>query len=165
MFIKKIIFFCSFLTILITGCNFLKKEQPESFYKDLILINVNDKPSFDDARITGSVHLTYEDIPDKVKNWNKEKELIIYCTNYACTESDRVGWALQEYNFKNIKIYKGGIQEWYQLHQKDPTLYPFEGKATQPFLKQPILKFEVGGKLPIINAEELSKRLRDARSS
>lgn len=141
----------------------INKSDKEQFYKKLYLINVNDQNLFNDARIKGSINLAFNEIENKVKNLNKDFKTIVYCTDYACTESDRVAKVLKNLGFKNILIYRGGIQEWYQLSLKDPKDYPFEGPATTKFLKRPIEKMDSdlnSNEIQIINAQDLSKLLK-----
>lgn len=157
------LFFC-FLSLGLISCFEKKSCDNVGYYKDLKLINVNDEASFIDASIKGSIHLTYDELPKKVENWDKMSELVVYCTNYACTESDRVANKLIELGFSNVKVYKGGIQEWYQLSLKDSEAYPFEGRATQAFLHKSITKFDLkDSKIPVIDAVTLSSLLKSRK--
>jgi rhodanese-related sulfurtransferase len=143
--------------------------------KGLILINVNDEASFNEARIKGSINIPFEKIeensqflPNETKTWDKNSLLVVYCIDYACSASHTVAKKLKNMGFNNIRIYNGGIQEWYQLGQKDKGTYPYEGnvsKGKKPvsYLTRTINKIESKDEgIPSINAEELSKRLSEA---
>ncbi len=146
-----------FLITLLPNC--FNKEQA-----GLKLVNVNDAESFNDARIAGSVNLAFDKIALDTKNWDKKSEVIVYCTNYYCTESDRVAKVLKSNGFELVQIYRGGIQEWYQLSLEDASLYPFEGQAKQSFLHKPLVKTEdEKSEISVINSLELSKKLANEK--
>lgn len=149
------------LLISISGCNWFSKVESKP---EFLLLNVNDKESFDDARIANSINMSYDQLEDVSKAWNKDNNIVIYCTDYACTESSRVAKKLKQLGFNNVQAYKGGIQEWYQLSLMDKEAYPFEGNATQGFLKNEIIKLESDEQdIKIINAQDLSKLIKEKR--
>lgn len=170
--IKKILVlgFLSLSFLLIPSCCswFSKKEEAtQAAVSDMKvkLINVNDEESFKDANIKGSIQMMFDQAEPMTKDWNKSTPIVVYCTDYACTESHRVAQELKKLGFTDVKVYKGGIQEWYQLAQNNKDAYPYEGAATQPFLKKEIVKLESDDKeIATITAEELSKLMSESKS-
>lgn len=144
----------------LSKCN--NGEKP--YYNNLYLIDVNDKEIFNDARIKGAINLSFDEVKNKAKSFNKGFKLIFYCTDYFCAESSRVAKAFYDLGFTNLFVYKGGIQEWYQLSLKDNEKYSFEGSANSKFLKmaieEPKVENTIGGHIKVINAQDLSKLLK-----
>lgn len=153
----------SFLFIFLVVLSGCKKDK--QYYNNLYLIDVNSKEIFDDAKIEGAINVQLEDVDNLAKNLNKDFKLIFYCTDYFCSESSRVAKAFYDLGFKNLFIYAGGIQEWYQLYLKDNKDYRFEGKAEFKFLKANIEKIDKKSDFKIISAQELSALLKTSKAA
>lgn len=155
------------LIVLIPACNWFGnkihyKGESAQLRTGLILLNVNDKDSFDDARIKGSIHATYDTLEKQAQGWDKKSAIVTYCTDYACTESHRVAKKLMGLGFENVAVYSGGIREWYQ--QSDKSKYSIEGKHATPtqdtprYLTRPVEKFETADDgIKTITVHELSE--------
>ncbi|MBP7866004.1 MAG: hypothetical protein KA419_08630 [Acidobacteria bacterium] len=52
--------------------------------------------------------------------------VVVYCGGEDCAISYRVARKLAENGFTNVKVYKGGWDEWFAACQKDPSTYPIE---------------------------------------
>lgn len=116
----------------------LKLADQAKYY----LINVLDQKEFDDAHITGSIHVPFS----KVSNFlsaleNKEIPLIFYCSNYYCTASDAAAKIASKKGFKSVFVYKGGMAEWYQA-AKENKAFEYEGLANEDYLQVVILPQE-----------------------
>jgi rhodanese-related sulfurtransferase len=128
-----------------------------------VLVNVLGKEEFDDCAIKNSIHVAFDKIPSFLETLiltrdSKDKPLIFYCSNYFCTSSDEAAKMAVALGFKQVYVYKGGMAEWYQLSQKDPS-YEYQGNGKADYLKLIILKrdFINEEKFKIITAEELKK--------
>lgn len=115
--------------------NTKKKSETPRF----LLINVLDKEYFEDAHITGSINVPFEEIEYFLSqnSENKEIPLIFYCANYKCQSSDEAAKTAIKKGFKDVSVYQGGTAEWYQTAQKDKTL-AYTGKAESSYLKMVI---------------------------
>lgn len=109
------------------------KSEPTS---GLIVVNVLDKEYHIDCRIKGSINVTVDNLDSKAATWDKDSEVVFYCTNYYCTSS---GWAAEQLakkGFKHVFAYEGGMAEW---HQK---AYPADGPCKKGYLEKVIKPFD-----------------------
>lgn len=150
-----------FLCLSLPACGWLGRQEEnniKAIYRDLYLINVNDKELYNDVRIMGSLNIEYDQLENSAKKLDKNYDVILYCTDYACTESDRAAKLIRKLGFEKVLVYPGGIHEWYQLSLKDDKKYPIEGPATQKFLLRPLNRVN-REEINSVSAEELSKLL------
>lgn len=141
---------------LLSGCMSQKTTD-----NGLKILDVNEQLYYNDAHIAGAINASYKNLDAESKDWNKDAPIVVYCSNYQCTESTRVAEKLQKLGFANVSVYKGGTQEWYQLNKQNPEAYPIVGPGDQRFLKNSIEKVsESEYTLPIVNAQELSKLIQ-----
>ena len=78
--------------------------------KDFILLDVREKFEVDIASISNSIHIPMMDIPKRIDDLDKNKEMIIICKSGV--RSAKVCEFLYEHDFLNIKNLIGGIQAW-----------------------------------------------------
>ncbi len=152
--------------LMLSACNWFTpnvKQEIGKSYKNFYLIDVNDKELYDNARIAGSINVQYDDLEEISKKLDKSYDIVFYCTDYACTESDRAARLMRSLGFEKVLVYSGGIHEWYLLSLKDCKDYPIEGPATEKFLSKPIVKFE-REEINVISSGELSKLLMSRKN-
>ena len=145
---------------LLPACDFNQPAATEA--PTLKVVNVLDPEQYDDAHIKGSINLSFEQLEEQAKKWDKNTPVVIYCSNYMCTGSMQGAKALAAMGFKNVYAYEGGTAEWYQLGKNDSS-YMLEGPAQQSYLNIIIEKpaaHEPG--VQVISAEELKKMIKDA---
>jgi len=89
---------------------------------DLIIVNIISGKDFDyeDCHIKQSINISLEILKEKIKNWDKNKEIVIYCPDYDCYLSENIFEFLQKEGFNKVIGYDGGMSEW---HKK---CYPVE---------------------------------------
>lgn len=137
----------------LAGCLGSKENKPV-----FRLVDVNEPIYYQDAHIAGAINVPYDKLEAESKNWNKDDTIVMYCTDYLCSESTRLAKKLLADNFKNVSVYKGGIHEWYQLSLKDPKKYGIIGEATKKYLQRPIEKMaQENNGLAVLSADELSQ--------
>lgn len=158
--------------LLLVGCDWFgsSKESAQGPVK-LRIISILEKKYFDDAHIVGGpgveiINSEKEDISDLAKNWDKNVFVVTYCSNYYCTASDEAAKKLKSMGFTNVKVYKGGIAEWYQMSKNDSSYKiegPASGEAKKLFLDVVVANpghAEEG--VSIITAPELQKVIKEA---
>ena len=155
------IFFVLIALALLPGCDWFKKRIDLSA-NAVNILDVNEPIYYEDAHIAGAINVSYKEIDELSKKINKQKPVVVYCSSFQCTESTRVAQKLQKSGFVDVQVYKGGTQEWYQLHMKNQEKYPIVGPAEKKYLKASIEKDDDQGyNLPVISAQELSKLLKE----
>ena len=86
--------------------------------EDFILLDVRTDQEVFISIIEGSLHIPMNDIPSKMNELDKEKEIIVQCKSGK--RSAKVCEFLMQNNFKNVKNLKGGIIAW--AEQIDPSI-------------------------------------------
>jgi len=80
---------------------------------DVVFINVLGADTFKDCSIKGSVNAKVgDDLAAYVAGWDKNREIILYCANYACMASRMAYTQLHKLGFTNLVAYEGGMKEW-----------------------------------------------------
>lgn len=130
-------------------------RTPETLQEGLIVVNVLDKPTYDDCHIRGSINVPFEQFEEYAqKHWNHEKaDIVVYCSNYMCSSSEYAYHQLKRMGFKSIAVYQGGTAEWYQKG------LPVDGPCASSYLKQEIAP-HTDSTVVIITADELAKKLQ-----
>lgn len=159
---------------LLSGCDWFFKKNKDTSIEDkaksnkIILIDVNEDAIYNDAHIKDSLHIPYsklDDLENISKPWNKNALVVVYCTNYQCLASKDVAKKLKEFGFNDVKVFTGGIAQWYQLNQKDKG-YEIEGSFKEEYLKNELEAVEPQDKdISVITAAELKKHIDDARDT
>lgn len=81
--------------------------------KDVILIEVLDKESYEKSHIKGAINIPLKEIgAEAKKRFNKGDEIVVYCSDHECSASPLAAKKLNDLGFKNVYHYKGGKKEW-----------------------------------------------------
>ena len=151
--------------LFLSGCSWFgsaSKEEPK-----LRIVSLLEKKYFDDAHIKAApgveiVNIEGDELATKSKDWDSKVPVVTYCSNYMCLASHEAAKKLKELGFKDVGVYTGGIAEWYQLAQQDPS-YAFEGPAQEAYLKVVLAKPKSAPEdLKIVTAQELQKSIKEA---
>ncbi len=127
------------------------------------LLDANPSDIYNDAHIPSAVNVTLESIDDLSKNWNKDANIVVYCSP-TCGTKEMVAKKLTDAGFKNVKVYPGGITEWYKLSKENKDAYPVQGAAKHALLEKEIaLSTSQGSTGSVINADELKKHLSELK--
>jgi rhodanese-related sulfurtransferase len=76
--------------------------------------------AFRARRIPGSLNITTPE--QAVAALHKDDEIVVYCSNPACTASMMAYNILVNLGYQNVRRYAGGIEDW------DEAGYPMEGE-------------------------------------
>jgi rhodanese-related sulfurtransferase len=93
-------------------------------------VNVLGKMLYDDAHISGSINAPLRFLEEKAKDWDKGREIIVYCACYECDASQKACRLLTYMGFNNVLAYEGGIREWFQKG------YPCNGPCKESYLRE-----------------------------
>jgi len=82
---------------------------------DVTVVNVLDRASFDEGHISGSINIPAGEIETAASRLgNKDAFIVVHCASSACSASDTAGEKLRQMGYKNVRRFKGGIEEWKQ---------------------------------------------------
>lgn len=156
---RKLLSFALIIPLLsLSGCWWWGKSSEAEVKPDqkLYVINVLDKPFFDDCHIKGSIHVPFEKMNDFASKLNKNTELVIYCSNYMCSASGQVTEELIAKGFQHVWAYEAGMSDWSQRG------FPCEGACKKPYLTTENKAHDGVGKVPTISSEELKQKMEKA---
>ena len=77
---------------------------------DFILLDVRNDSEVLISNISKSIHIPMNDIPNRIIDLDKSKEIVVYCKSGI--RSAKVCEFLNNKNFKLVKNLKGGILSW-----------------------------------------------------
>lgn len=71
--------------------------------------------------IPGSRH--FHDLVETLKGLDQDDEIVVYCSNEACSASRFAYLILLDHGYKNVRRYAGGLLDW------EDAGYPLEGEG------------------------------------
>lgn len=87
---------------------------------DFSLVMTLGEWAFQAKHIPGSINVTR---PEQVADLlDPDDEIVVYCSNPACTASQMAYQVLTSRGYENVRRYTGGVQEWEEAG------YPLEGE-------------------------------------
>jgi rhodanese-related sulfurtransferase len=119
-----------------------------------LVINVLDKALYDDCHIPGSVHVNFDAVEYYVSTMPRDREIIVYCSNYACSTSHFVAQKLIDAGYTNVWVYAAGMAGWFLAG------YPVEGPAEASYLHKELSMPDELGTLPTVSTQKLAERLK-----
>ena len=143
-------------SLLLTGCWPFGSAQ-ENKKPELVIINVLEKPEFQDCHISGSVNIPFDEFEDRVTSLSKQNHYVVYCADYMCMSSGFCAKLLKDAKFEHVWAYEGGMAEWYQKG------YPSQGPAQMEYLmsKSENMSDDEQGDVAIITAEQLLAKMKE----
>lgn len=123
----------------------------------IVLVNVLEESLYNDCHIKceNSLNVPVDALDNCINLIDVNADVIVYCSNYQCASSDYAKKRLHELGFANVRVYEGGIAEWYQKG------LPIEGLASQDYLKIVIEKPVVSqlAENEVITSDALAEKL------
>ena len=95
----------------------IQREQLKNWIdtkKDLIIIDARTDEYDNGERLPGAILIPYDSSDKQLLKAlpKKEKTIVVYCTNYACTACHYLAKKLQKLGYTNVNEYRGGLEEW-----------------------------------------------------
>ena len=118
----------------------------------LVVINVLEDSYYNDCRIVGSINIPLRSIERCETEFDKDAEIVVYCSHDLCTEAVEAVKKLKELGFSNVYLFEGGMAAWYQAD------LPVEGSCMQEYLAHQPTKEEARS-TEAISAEALAKKM------
>jgi rhodanese-related sulfurtransferase len=80
--------------------------------KKPLVVNVLGPEAYHKAHIAGSINIPLAHLKSLQGALDKNATVVTYCAGPACPASDKAAAQLSASGFKDVRVYKGGIQEW-----------------------------------------------------
>lgn len=95
----------------------------------LWVINVLPKSVHKDCTIPGSLHIPLHALSKKVKNWPRDRSIVVYCAHRQCPLAWYAYQELIKLGFDHVQLFLGGLQEWKNQQ------FPIAGSCKAGYLK------------------------------
>ncbi len=79
---------------------------------NVTVVNVVSEDLYKDCHIKGSINSPLEQLKNIASDWDKSREIIVYCTSNECNTSTKAYEILLALGFKRLYLYEGGTKEW-----------------------------------------------------
>ncbi len=91
----------------------IDRKDLKSELANVKLVDALDEKYFERSHVKGSISIPVGSeaklAPELLKD--KEAKIVVYCMNTQCHASDAVGTALSKQGYKNVRIYREGLQD------------------------------------------------------
>jgi rhodanese-related sulfurtransferase len=92
------------------------KELIESEQEHTLIIDARKKGFYERSHIPKSINITLDDFKNDTNNYlklmTKYNQIVIYCSNKNCKDSQALKAELEKFGLEHIRIFEGGYQEW-----------------------------------------------------
>ena len=85
-----------------------KIDNDEKF----VLLDIRSEKAYRKRHIKGAISLHVRKIWRAEQEFEKDKEIIVYCASFSCMKSLKAAKILEEMGFKNVTDYEGGLRDW-----------------------------------------------------
>ncbi len=88
--------------------------------KSAVIVDARSAPFYELGHIPGALNLARDDFAHDYQAFSKKLEagrdrpIVVYCSGGACHDSKLVASALLSLGFSNVRVFKGGWEEWTQ---------------------------------------------------
>lgn len=85
-------------------------EKLKASGERVVLLDVREPWERDLAVIEPSLHIPMNDVPDRVDEIPRDREVVVYC--HAGTRSAMIAGFLEAHGFSSVRNLRGGIDAW-----------------------------------------------------
>jgi len=91
-----------------------KEELKEKLNdKSIKIIEVLQPEAYEKEHIRGAINIPLKTIAtEAIKRFDKDQEIVVYCSDDACTSSPTAAKKLEDSGFTHVYDYEGGKKEW-----------------------------------------------------
>ena len=113
--------------------------------KKPLVVNVLGPEAYHKAHIAGSINVPLAHLKSLAGKLDKNATVVTCCAGPGCTASDKAAEQLKGLGFKDVRVYKGGIQEWSEAGR------PVEkGEPVRFVTREELAKLREAGKAPVL---------------
>ncbi|MFO7658344.1 MAG: rhodanese-like domain-containing protein [Bacteroidales bacterium] len=77
------------------------------------LIEVLGEEKYNKSHIKGAINIPLKKIGTEARQkFSEEDEIVVYCSDYDCSDSPTAAKKLESLGFKNVYDFEGGKKEW-----------------------------------------------------
>ena len=79
--------------------------------RQVVLLDVRSREGYQEGHLPGAIHVPFEELPSRLKELSKTKDIITYCWDVTCILCTKAAYVLASKGFR-AKEMLGGIAEW-----------------------------------------------------
>ena len=79
--------------------------------RDVVLLDVRSPEGYRKGHLPGAVNIPFEELPGRLAELSKQKDLIVYCWNVTCILCTKAAYVLASKGYVARELL-GGIEEW-----------------------------------------------------
>lgn len=87
------------------------KRLIDSGEKHFVILDVRSPEGYREGHVPGAVNIPFEELPNRLKELPKTKEIISYCWDVTCLLCTKASYVLASRGFKAREMI-GGIKSW-----------------------------------------------------
>lgn len=87
------------------------KRLLETDPNQLVILDVRSREGYREAHIPGATNIPFEELPNRMKELPKDKEIISYCWDVTCLLCTKAAYVLASKGYR-AKEMLGGIEAW-----------------------------------------------------
>ena len=89
---------------------------------DRLIIDARYESDYEAGHLEGAINIPVNSSTEKASEimdkYPKDIEMVIYCQSAGCPFAQKVALKLKDIGYENIRIYKGGYNEWIEAQNK-----------------------------------------------
>ncbi|MDD5163198.1 MAG: rhodanese-like domain-containing protein [Candidatus ainarchaeum sp.] len=90
------------------------KEKIDNGEK-FLLVEVLSREEYGQGHLPNAINIPLSELPERAsKELEKEKEIIVYCSDFSCRASGTAAHFLLHMGYQNVKEFAGGKKQWVQ---------------------------------------------------
>lgn len=99
------------------GANVISRQELHEWIErdgDFALVEVLPPDSFEEFHLPGAINIPGDSLRERAPELipDKDKTVVVYCANPACTASDRAAELLTRMGYTDVHDYRGGKEHW-----------------------------------------------------
>ena len=87
------------------------KRLLDAHDNEIVILDVRTRQGYDEGHLPGAINIPFEELPARMKELPKGKDIITYCWNVTCILCTKAAYVLAKRGYR-AKELLGGIEEW-----------------------------------------------------
>ena len=87
------------------------KRLLDEHLRAVAILDVRTHQAYSEGHLPGAINIPFEELPERLRELPKDRELITYCWDVTCILSTKAAYVLASKGFR-VKEMLGGIAEW-----------------------------------------------------
>ncbi len=79
--------------------------------RDIVVLDVRSREGYNEGHLPGAVNIPFEELPSRMKELSKQKDVITYCWSVTCMLCTKAAYVLAKNGYRAKEMF-GGLEEW-----------------------------------------------------